>query len=106
MKTLDKKNLAPEIDRNSKKMTKSRAQKNRYKNQKKLSSEPAREARRRPGCCFELRRAKRAGARTGIRLPGTRIRPPGNKKMLAPENGARKFKKMPLAPSRIGIFSY
>ena len=34
-----------------------------------LSSEPAREARQCPECWFELRRANRAGAQTGIRLP-------------------------------------
>ena len=62
---------------------------------KKESSEPAREARQRPGCCFELRRAKRAGAQTGIRVLG-------NKKVLDPECGARRFKKMPLAPGSLG----
>ena len=76
--------------------------KKRYKYQKHLSSEPAREARRHPGCCFELRRAKRAGAQTRIRLPGACIRPPGNKKMPAPENGACKNKRMPLAPNKLG----
>ena len=73
---------------------------------KKLSSEPAREARRRPGCSFELRRAKRAGAQTGIRLPGAQFRPPPNKKMLAPESGPGIFKKMSLAPGWLGKFSY
>ena len=68
----------------------------KYKN---LPSEPAREAQRHPGCCFELRRAKRAGAQTRLRPPGACIRPPGNKKMPAPEHGAWKFKKMPVAPN-------
>ena len=98
-----------EIDRHCKKMSANRDPKlkiNRYKNQKKLSSEPAREARQHPGCCFELRRAKRAGAQTGIRLPGACIQPPGNKKMPAPETGARKLKKMSPAPDQMEQFSY
>ena len=41
--------------------------KNLYKTQKYLLSKPALGARRRPGCRSELRRAKRAGAQTGIR---------------------------------------
>ena len=70
-----------------------------YETETNLSSEPAREARRRPGCCFELRRAKRAGAQTGIRVLG-------NKKALAPESGARGFKKVHLALGSLGKFSY
>ena len=60
------------------------------------------------------RRAKRAGIpdavssagdQTGIRLPGARARPPGNKKMPAPQNGAQKFKKMSPAPDQMEQFS-
>ena len=58
---------------------------------KNLSWEPAREARRRPRCCFELRRAKRAGAR-----------PRPNKKVLAPESGPQIFNKIHLAPGSLG----
>ena len=73
----------------------------RVKFQTHLSCEPARGARRRPGCLSELRRAKRAGAQTGIRAPGGMIPIPPNKKMLAPEYGTQRFKKcaQPLAGS-------
>ena len=62
--------------------------------EKHISWEPAREARRRPGCRFELRRAKRAGAETGIWIPEARFRPRPNKKIPAPESGPGMFKKM------------
>ena len=65
-----------------------KTQKNLYKTRKNLSSEPARGARRRPGCRFELRRAKRAGAQTGIQVLG-------NEKVLAPESELRRFKNIP-----------
>ena len=85
-------------------------QTNRCKNRKKNSSEPAREARRRPGCCFELRRAKRAGAQTGIRLPRACTRPqeirkcqplktnPGNSRKCTAHRKMKKLRIKNLSP--------